>query len=348
VNILVVGADVAESTRVMNALKDAGHQVHAAEDDAAALAILSNLHPQVMVLYACAPAEPLLGLVRRATAPNGAPPPSVLLLGDELPESYMARAYEAGLEGELRRGCGRDYLLARVDALGRPRAAAAATRPAPPRTPLETLGQSGAWRRSAQLITAAASKFLTLPLSSNEALPNPQGLELGCAIVLSNVVQQVEVRVALGTSQASAGHLACHMFGPGEDQLGMDVLSELANILMGTLKTALGTDGLAFTGGLPAPLPGEEVLRPNGVFALQSVVTLQAMDHRVVVHVGARTKGNLMVAPAALHEGMVLARDVFNAKGLLLLTGGTRLSTHMIEKLQNVMTPRQTVEVMLG
>jgi hypothetical protein len=79
---------------------------------------------------------------------------------------------------------------------------------------------------------------------------------------------------------------------------------------------------------------------------VQQAFQLEMADARLVVHLGLRSKGNQFVTPDALKEGMVLAKDVFNQKGLLLVNHGTRLSANMIGRLRGVLAPKQTVEVM--
>ncbi len=66
---------------------------------------------------------------------------------------------------------------------------------------------------------------------------------------------------------------------------------------------------------------------------------------RLAIHLGLRSKANSVVAVGTLGEGMVLAKDVFNPRGMLLLTAGTRLSQTMVDKLQSMLSPKHTIEV---
>lgn len=70
-----------------------------------------------------------------------------------------------------------------------------------------------------------------------------------------------------------------------------------------------------------------------------------AGDARLVVFAGLRSRANVLVCPPDLREGMVLAKDVLNARGVLLLQGSTRLSATMVERLQGNLTPKHEIEV---
>jgi hypothetical protein len=88
------------------------------------------------------------------------------------------------------------------------------------------------------------------------------------------------------------------------------------------------------------------VLRPALTYKLQEAFSLNLVDAKLIVHLGLRSKANLDVAVVGLKEGMVLAKDVFNPKGLLMVNAGTRLSATMIEKLRTVLSAKQSVQVM--
>lgn len=136
-----------------------------------------------------------------------------------------------------------------------------------------------------------------------------------------------------------------HLFGEGED-LVSDMLGELCNVFMGTLKSTLSAENIPYTGGLPSAVEPELILRPQVTYQHQSAFVLHLSDARLVVHVGLRSKANSFVPLKSLAEGMVLAKDVFNMRGVMLVTSGTRLSSSMVEKLRTNLDPKIKVEVM--
>ena len=169
---------------------------------------------------------------------------------------------------------------------------------------------------------------------------------LGKQIMLSSTEHQIELRAAIGTDLGSARHLAMHLFGSDDDELAIDMLGEIANIFMGTLKAEFSSASLAITGGLPADLDPEQVLRPSVIFNHQESFMLVLDTARIVVHLGMRAKANVFLPPLSLAEGMILAKDLHNGRGMLVLSKGTRLSMTMVEKVRCITSPVSRIEVM--
>lgn len=361
-HILVTSHDADESHRVVSALRDAGHDARAEGGFAWVDALAQHT---LVILGIDAPDDALLRRVGEARARTDTPGP-LLLLADALPDDFAAAAYEAGVDGEIRRPYTDRYLLARVTAALR-------RAPAPPRSspppggarslaplahtgpandidlmapPLERVAASGTWRNARLTLQRATSAFLTLPVALEELPSEAPRCALAKAIRLSSVTHQLTARAALALDDAGAAALARHLFGDEADDLVNDMLSELANIFMGTLKTSFSTDALPFTGGLPEPIDVSGVLQPPETFRLQDAFALAAGDARITVHLGVRPKLALLRLPDELDEGMVLAGDVYNAKGMRVAVSGTRLTVTMIHKLRTLLPGFQDVEVM--
>jgi hypothetical protein len=212
-------------------------------------------------------------------------------------------------------------------------------------TPVEVAGRSTTWSTAVSQLESATNKFLTLPVSAQELPDTLPPLAVGASILLLNAEGQLELRIALAADVASSRALAVHLFGPEGEDLAADVMTELANILMGTLKTSFSSESLPFTGGLPEAVPVEQVLRPAMPYKFQESVLFSIADARLIVHLGLRSRANIVVQASRLREGMVVAKDVFNARGMLLLNGGTRLSEHMVERIRVALPAQHQVEV---
>jgi hypothetical protein len=178
--------------------------------------------------------------------------------------------------------------------------------------------------------------------------PNAPPNNLASGIILSNVEHQLELRVALAADSTSANALAMHMFGEAGPGLEADMLGEIANQSMGVLKTAFGRERFSFIGGLPEAISPEGFYQFGATCPHQVSFALVVEGARILVRVGVRSKRNSQVLGTSLVEGMVLAKDVFNARGMLLLAGGTRLSLTAIERLRGSLAPKQLVEVAAG
>jgi CheY-like chemotaxis protein len=362
--ILVVGDDEGERRRIATTLQAGGHAVRIAQDERGVLAALQQEPPQIVFFTMEQPAPGNLDVIRRSYEAVKAPSTHFFLVSNALSEPQAQHAYEAGLDGHLPRTCSSEHLLARIEAVRRhlepnarklPPPAAAAQKPGasavavqglPPGSAMKVAGASNHWASGPEKLRDAASKFLTLNATLADA-PAPESVTgSACNILLLDAQHQLELRVAVGADNDSARKLAIHLFGPDSEDLAGDVLNEVTNIFMGTLKTGFSAESFAFVSGLPAPVQTEHLLRPPVTFKLQEAFALTFADASLVVHLGLRSKANVMVTPSGLREGMVLAKDVLNARGMLLINGGTRLSLNMVEKLQAVLEPKSQVEVM--
>lgn len=359
--IQMIGRGEGEHARTMATLREVGHEVHLVAKESATGVVPPET--DLVLVEVDSPAEATLDLLRSARPiSKGTHSPPYFLVTSGIPEAYLIRAYEAGAEGELRRPFSREYLLARMNALHRRLHPDAAV----PQTPtngakqdavqaapqgsvlgaIDLILRARAWQNATETLRDTTAKFLTLEASHTGTPPDNAAPEIGCSIVLANVQHELEVRVSLGTDAESAKNLAVHMFGPEEGEtLGGEVMSELGNVMMGAMKTAFAADSLAFTGGLPETIQGDLVLRPPVNYKIQETFVLSVATAKLLVYLGVRCKGNIMLTTAALREGMVVVKDVFNPKGLLLLKAGTRLSMNMVDKLRTTLPAKQELEV---
>lgn len=354
--ILVTGGEHAERLEMLTTLQASGHTVLVAEDSRTLMPILQQKAPDAAFVLSDSAEEPpslLLHLVRY----TGSPAPHVVVVARDPTEQFLRRAYESGAESDLRRPYSGAYLNARVDVIRRrvepdrrPPPPMETNRP--PARPVVTLGsaldlvsRAMAWSAAPESLKNATGQFLTLPVFLSEA-PVDAKLDLACAITMSNVKQELELRVAVGASEESAKCLAAHMFGPEGDDLTADLLNEITNIFMGTMKTAFGAESLAFSSGVPGLIDAAQALHPATIFRLQNAFALNVEGARLIVHLGVGSQARLKVSTGSLVEGMVLAHDVFNMKGVLVVSGGTRLSLNMIERLRGFLPPRHPLEVM--
>jgi len=331
-------------------LGDAGHRLTLVTDQKAALAALTSDAFQAVIISVRNGNEAATAVLNEVRKNASLAHLYVIALVQECGEDYLLRVHEAGADASLRYPCARAVLLAQLKSAQRfvkplqeesvdGKSAAAAT------TPLEQINQSKTWRTAQANLQSTASKFLTLEVAPAEIGTVTEPIAYACTIGLSNVQHQLEMRIALGADAASGKHLAVHLFGPEGTDLIPDMLGELANNMMGTLKTSLSGESLAFTAGLPQPIETHEVLRPSVIYAHQIAFALRMADAAVLIHVSIRSKANLFVRPGGLREGMILAKDLFNARGLLILHGGTRLSLNMIEKIGGILPDKLQVEV---
>lgn len=356
INILLLERNPAEAARLSQILREAGHRVTVVSDEGAARMSLAADGAQLALFATHGADEAVLQLVRQARALPGGSRTLVALLAADAPDDYIARAIEAGVDVDIHLPMPPAILLAHVRAAKRLRRVAGyqsiPIRLAPTDgagshlNPAQRSAAATAWRTAPSHLRDATNRMLTLPVQVADITSAREPAEHATSIILSNVEHQLEMRVAIGADRVSARGLAVHMFGSDEAELAVDLLGEIANVFMGTMKAAFSAESIAYTGGLPSPIGTGEVLRPGVTYPHQQAFVLLIGDAALTVHIGLRSKANVFLSPGKLCEGMVLARDVINARGALLLTGGTRLSLSMIERVRNGLPPTAQLEVM--
>ncbi len=364
--LLLFDSDAEASRPLSAALTVPGREVQLALDESAALAALARGRVGVALFVARAGLEAATRVARQARHLPGAREGLFALVTRELNERAQLEAFEAGFDVDLPLGAPPGALALRIAALERlvsgnrkaapvavPQPAPAPAAAAPAKgaaaagavalTPFEQVTRSAAWRGAAPAFQAAATTFLTLPVALSDAAPG--ALASASRIVLLNAEHELELGITVGVSAKTGSHLAVHLFGPENESLAADVLSELANIFMGSMKTALSAESFAFTGGLPQQVAADEVLRPSVTFKQQELIALSVGDGVVQLHVGLRSRANQRLTLGELREGMVVACDIMNARGLMLLNKGTRLSQNMIDRLRANLAEKAKVEV---
>lgn len=353
--ILLTGNDESERARIAAILRDARVELLMPRDLTEARSLLRDKPVKLGLICAHAYDEPLLATLKALDEARSARSVSFVLIGDELPDEYWARAVKHGVDGEMRRRRGKEYVLAHLESKAR-----LARRPAgegliaervkaearSAGSPLEVVSGSRTWRDARDLLRDAAATFLTVPARVGPPPAADTAFAAGCQILMGNAADHMELRVALGADTKSIKQLAMHLFGDDGEDMGNELLSELSNILMGCLKTSFSSEEIKFAAGLPESVPGGRVLTPASNYGAQFSFQLQLADAKIVIYLGARSSAVTSVPVTSLREGMVVAGDIFNPKGLMLIRSGTRLSLNMVEKLRGILTPKQQVEVM--
>lgn len=350
-NILAISRDAAELSRASTLLRELGHQVRTAKTDAEARAEMAANLPQVVLLALDLPQPAALELIKHVRKVPLPAFPYVMALAKPLQDEPLDQAYLAGCDGELRAPLSAAHVKARLATVERlcarldPRAVVPANLP---KTPFDPVIRSPAWGKMSDDLQAMATSFLGVEAKLAAVETAPGELSLARGILLSNVDHQLELRVGLATDKAGARALTMHMFGEDNGELQSDMLGELANMAMGALKASLAKESLAFTGGLPETVPADRFYQFGATSQHQASFVLVSGGVRLLVRIGLASKMNALVPASALREGMVLGKDVFNARGMLLAGAGTRLSSTAAERLRQALPEKQSVEVAAG
>lgn len=227
--------------------------------------------------------------------------------------------------------------LRRIEITGTPRALARAahggsTIPAPGATPLDALLGTDTWRDVDQLLIKAMADFFQLPFAPGrrrEKLREPFVAEIS----LSETSKQLELCLSVVFDADAMKKLGAHLLGDEDMDGAQALVLEVANILMGTLKTAFTSHGFTFTGGIPTSETFAEARSTFDRSMVRSRMAIGAGDSELELWLRLKEKNNTTMRGRLLREGLVVGEDVRDAQGALLVKNGSRLTQTAAERI---------------
>jgi hypothetical protein len=194
-----------------------------------------------------------------------------------------------------------------------------------------------AWRESPRTLRTAAVEMLQVDLEPADDLPFPEK-GLSAVLPVIDVGHRLELTLAVAASSSSTIAIARALMGdppPTDAETLVDLLGEVVNIAMGSVKSIYGREGYVLTAGLPEKGAFGGRASFEKAHGVAQVNAWKASGIELVLGIGARVKGNAVVQASHLLEDMILARDLLNDAGVLILPKGTRLTATAVERLRN-------------
>ncbi|MSP74403.1 MAG: hypothetical protein EXR76_19935 [Myxococcales bacterium] len=214
-----------------------------------------------------------------------------------------------------------------------------------PRSALAAAGLCPAWVKLPSDMHRVACGLLSLGFAISTTDAAVPTIQIASGIVMHCVADELELRLAIAVDLESAKALASHLSPEDHAGLESDLLGELSNIAMGSLTSSFMRDSFAFSSGLPEVLDPVAFRSFGANLSRHECITLTAPGATIQVRVSIGGKQATVLFPAALSEGMVIAKDVYNEKGTLLLKSGTRLSSNTVGHLRDTLASSQLIEV---
>jgi hypothetical protein len=354
-NVLIYDPSQTEGPRLLALLKERSVPASIAHDPLRLVAMTKQARTDLVLLCTERFAPELMGVAENLRVNHILEPSQIQLVTGPLDEADGIHAFESGIDSILPWGCDAEYLAARISAVGRVLERCDRKVNAPPfkpggdgvaDLPLRMICRTNAWRTAPEKLREIVGQFLgQAATNASIGFDAAPPIEKAASIALTNGSHGVQIRIAIGADEKSALSLAGKLFGPDAKDLLDDMLGEVANVVMGAMKNHFSAEQLPFTGGLPTPLAPREVIAPATPFAHRHLFAFDIGGARLTMHLGMQTRPPSSVTVAELREGMVIARDLVNERGMLLLKGGTRLSTTMINKLTDLLPEKMQVAV---
>lgn len=152
-------------------------------------------------------------------------------------------------------------------------------------------------------------------------------------LTLAAPADGLEVGVGLTLSAHAAAAISLQMIGEADESLQRDLGAELANVTAGVLKQHLGTEGRAVSLRIPKHQSAREFEAAWRGYDERRVLEGRIEGHAFAVACGVRWRGTRSVVARELREDMVVAEDLRNPSGALIVASGTRLTSTMAERL---------------
>lgn len=270
----------------------------------------------------------------------------------ELRSRLRAAERIVGLEHELRiRVTELETALRRIDvaaaqrALLRAKEVAAEPITVSTAEPLEAVIHTPIWADAENVVAKALEDFLQLPFTAcDDFREDPYATEID----LAEAAKEVSIVCNVTSNDDVTLRLAEHLLGERDLEGGKSLVLEIANVLMGALKTAYLKVGMSFGGGLPRDVDPQALRGTFGSTGRRKRLAFRTEDGFVLgVWLRCFETRAQELTVKQLVEGMVLKEDLFNEAGMLLVKGGTRLTRTTAERIVRF-APNAKVQIVSG
>jgi DNA-binding response OmpR family regulator len=321
------------------------YRAEAMGEESAALAAISREAPQVILLSV--PAKGGADLVRRLRGADASGQAYLVALLEAAPAGReISNLIAAGAHDVMRRPIIDAELLERVQAPTRMlRWARAVTKPGTfDLTAALDLTALQVWKNIGCVVAEDLAQLASQPIAVCEGWP--KRFDSNCrsaSIPMSLAEEQLELRVSIVVDGQSSCWLRETLLGnpnAANDAVD-DALRELANTAGGAIKRAALGESVILTTGLPVSDVAAAVPARHACWSL----ALDGSLGSIALIAEIKRLQNQRILASKLTEGMILAHDIRNESGILLVAGGSRLTTTSANRLAQMLGPRFFLEV---
>lgn len=204
-----------------------------------------------------------------------------------------------------------------------------------------------AWTAVDEILRGMCSEYLQRPFAQVVGhVRIPAGC-MGASIGLTDVENELGLEITFLTVAATAHNVAAMFTGDPsivDDDVVKDVMLELANSGMGAVRAAFLSEEFRFAASTPKPLASVALSNLTERVEAKRILTFRSGEDVVFVVVTVRNQGRIKLRAGALREGMVVASDVTNEAGVLLVRAGTRLTETAASRVAKLV-PNKEIEL---
>lgn len=351
--VLIIDANPQDREAAAKYLQAAGHEVTAIADTRSALAEAEKVHHEVVVLDVLQQgptAFQLLQYLRRKEVGSHA---YIVVTSAKPTTTELTTAISAGADDYMRKPLSREELVVRVGALERIRkwASQVFSAVALDWTTSPSISKLTAWAEVDRTVSNDISELLGVSLGPMHGEDPIGSTVVAAQIPLTIAAEGMEVRLTVGLDAPSLNTVAELVLGaPGgaADEAVRDMVREFANTAAGAFKRTAGQEGVTLTCGLPVDIKPGRLAALNSTARRKFFVSAKDQAMRIGFDIEVAAKSLARVTVAALKEGMVLARDLKNDAGGLLVPAGTRLTSSQIDRMQRILSDEVAIDVAMA
>lgn len=328
----------------MKLLESRQHRAEQAHDCKSAIDQLRAEPFDVLLLDDGLVGDGAVQILKRIESLSEIAAPHIIYAVEKNPGAAFDSLFQLGVCDFVRKPYWREELLARVEAPAvlRRRQASEPRDWGQKRDPLRFNG----WRNMPGLI---GNELAELTAQRFDEAPSPKqrpAFGMAARISLTATASDTEIRLTLGAEHASLFKLSELMLGctTRDKAVLEDILREMANTLAGVMKRVAPQDE-SLTTGLPHTVAMSETTSSFESAPVRFGLRMRGQPVEIMFAVETICRGKRQVAAHDLKEGMVLARDLRNEAGLLLVPQGTRITSSAAERVARLLGRTHMVEV---
>ena len=334
----------AERDAMVRALPPDTYHVEAMGDEHAALTAIAREAPQIVLFSA--PPKGGSDLARRLRGAENAADAYLLAIVEATPtHREISSLIGAGVQDFMRRPFVEGELIERVKAPERLlRWARSISQPRAFDFSALDVSNLRAWRNLGQLVADDFGGMAGRAFSVAAGWPAqiaPGAASATMPMTLAG--DQLEVRLSLVADATALAWVreALLLDANADEAATRDTLRELANTAGGAFKRAALSEHVTLTAGIPSD---DSAARLSGKHTAYSL-TIEGGACTFALVGEIRSLHNVRISAAKLEEGMVLAHDLRNEGGVLLVPAGSRLTSTSAIRLALMLGPHYFVEV---
>lgn len=333
--VLLAEDDPTTAAMIRQGLEKAGYAVELVVDGGIAERRLRMERFDAFVTDWMMPQLDGIELVRRMrTVPER--PYMVIISALGIPAAHT-HALEAGADAFLAKPFSPANLVGLLAAAKPPPIAAIV---APAGTTRETpLAATNAWKRFSETMRQVMADTIQAPVGIQASAAKVADTDVVALCSLVDAEHFLEISLLVSGSEAAVAALGKVLLD--DESIGLDALGELANIAAGKLKTELGAESYPATISLYQPTTAATRAATIRASTGRQAVGLVSGNVSVCVILTARTSGAVEIASEQLYEGLVLAEDLANDRGALVLPAGTRLTSAAVRRVREHLAGRR-------